>query len=63
MQWKRCARACVRPWIGSRKAETPALTAPRWVFRPYMQVVGQYLQSLEEYPNPAGASLTKFGKQ
>jgi hypothetical protein len=25
-------------------------------------VIGEYLKSLEKYPNPPGASLTKFGR-
>jgi len=31
-----------------------------WVFRPYMQAIGEYYKSLEKYPNPKGVSLTKF---
>jgi arylsulfatase len=44
--------------------EEDNLTASNaWVFRPYMQVIGTYLKSLETYPNPNGVSLTKFGTQ
>ena len=31
-----------------------------WVFRPYMKAIGDYYKSLAKYPNPKGASLTKF---
>lgn len=44
--------------------EEDNLTASNaWVFRPYMQVVGTYLKSLETYPIPKGVSLTKFDAQ
>jgi hypothetical protein len=44
--------------------EEDNLTASNaWVFRPYMQVVGTYLKSLETYPIPKGVSLTKFDTQ
>jgi arylsulfatase len=33
-----------------------------WVIGPYLQVVGEYQQSLEEYPNPPAVNLTQFGK-
>ncbi len=38
------------------------IASKAWVFRPYMQAIGQYYKSLEKYPNPQGVSLTKFGK-
>ena len=44
------------------REEDNLIASRAWVFRPYMQVIGQYLKSLEEYPNPAGVSLTKFGR-
>ncbi len=44
------------------REEDNLIASKAWVFRPYMQVIGQYLKSLEEYPNPAGVSLTKFGR-
>jgi arylsulfatase len=33
-----------------------------WVIGPYLQVVGAYQKSLEEYPNPPAVNLTQFGK-
>ena len=32
-----------------------------WVFRNYLQIVGEYKKSLEKYPNPPGVSLTSPG--
>jgi arylsulfatase len=32
-----------------------------WVFRNYLQIVGEYKKSLEKYPNPPGVSLTNPG--
>ena len=44
--------------------EEDNLTASNaWVFRPYMQVIGTYLKSLETYPIPNGVSLTRFDTQ
>ena len=45
------------------REEDNLIASKAWVFRPYMQVIGEYLKSLEKYPNPAGVSLTKFGRQ
>ena len=45
------------------REEDNLIASKAWVFRPYMQVIGEYLKSLEQYPNPRGVSLTKFGKQ
>jgi hypothetical protein len=28
-----------------------------------MQVIGEHLKSLEQYPNPCGVNLTKFEKK
>lgn len=33
-----------------------------WVIGPYLKVVGEYLKSLEKYPNPKPVNLTEFGK-
>ena len=44
------------------REEDNLIASKAWVFRPYMQVIGQYLKSLETYPNPTGVSLTKFGR-
>ena len=33
-----------------------------WTFPHYMQLVGEYMKSLEKYPNPAPANLTEFKK-
>jgi arylsulfatase len=32
-----------------------------WVFRNYLQIIGQYKKTLEKYPNPPGVSLTSPG--
>jgi arylsulfatase len=44
------------------REEDNLVATKAWVFRPYMKVIGEYLKSLEKYPNPPGASLTKFGR-
>jgi hypothetical protein len=31
------------------------------VIGPYLQVVGAYMKSLEQYPNPKAVNMTKFG--
>jgi hypothetical protein len=50
--------------IGHEPREEDDLIASKaWLFRPYMKVISEYLKSLEKYPNPPGASLTKFGRQ
>ena len=38
------------------------IASKAWVFRPYMGAIGNYYKSLEQYPNPRGVSLTKFGQ-
>ena len=45
------------------REEDNLIASKAWVFRPYMAVIGEYLKSLEKYPNPAGVSLTKFKTQ
>jgi arylsulfatase len=42
------------------REEDNLIASKAWVFRPYMQVIGEYLKSLKQYPNPPGVSLTKF---
>jgi hypothetical protein len=34
-----------------------------WVVGAYMKVVGEYMKSLEKYPNPKAVNLTEFGKR
>jgi len=33
-----------------------------WVIGAYLQVIGEYRKTLEEYPNPKAVSLTEFGR-
>jgi arylsulfatase len=33
-----------------------------WVIGPYLKVIGEYMKSLEKYPNPKPVNLTEFGK-
>lgn len=33
-----------------------------WIIAPYMKIVGAYLKSLEQYPNPKAVKLTEFGR-
>jgi arylsulfatase len=49
--------------LNDPREEDNVIASKAWVFRPYMQVVGAYLKSLETYPNPKGVSLTKFDTQ
>jgi arylsulfatase len=45
------------------REEDNLVASKAWVIRPYMKVIGEYLKSVQKYPNPPGVSLTKFGKQ
>ena len=49
--------------LNDPREEDNVIASKAWVFRPYMQVIGTYLKSLETYPNPKGVSLTKFDTQ
>jgi len=33
-----------------------------WVLSRYMDIVGRYLESLKDHPNPPGFSMTQFPK-
>lgn len=41
--------------------EKRALTIDNtWVVRPYSMIVGEYLASLQDHPNPPPANMTRF---
>lgn len=40
--------------------EDNLIASKAWVFRAYMQAIGEYYKSLQTYPNPRVVSLTKF---
>ena len=42
------------------REEDNLIATKAWVFRPSMKVVGPYMKSLEEHPNPPGVILTRF---
>jgi arylsulfatase len=42
------------------REEDNLIASKAWGFQPYMKVIGEYLESLEKYPNPPAVSLTKF---
>lgn len=43
------------------REEANTLAVNGWVIAPYMKLIGEYLKSLEQYPNPKAVNLTKFG--
>ena len=44
------------------REENNMIATMGWSFPHYMQLVGEYMKSLEKYPNPAPANLTEFKK-
>ncbi|MBK5356568.1 arylsulfatase [Pseudomonas sp. TH41] len=43
------------------REEVNTVAVNGWVIAPYMKLIGEYLKSLEQYPNPKAVNLTKFG--
>ncbi len=44
------------------REENNVLGTSAWVIGPYLKLVGEYLRSLEKYPNPKPVNMTEFGK-
>ena len=44
------------------REEVNVLYNSAWVIGPYLQVVGEYVKTLEKYPNPKAVNMTLFGK-
>ena len=44
------------------REEVNILAINAWVIGPYLKVIGEYMKSLEKYPNPKAVNLTQFGK-
>ena len=43
------------------REEVNVVGTSAWVIAPYLQTIGAYLKSLEQYPNPKAVNMTKFG--
>ena len=43
------------------REEVNVVGTSAWVVAPYLQTIGAYLKSLEQYPNPKAVNMTKFG--
>ena len=44
------------------REENNLLAAEGWIVGPYTKLIGDYMESLEKYPNPAPVNLTEFAK-
>jgi hypothetical protein len=33
-----------------------------WVIGPYLKVIGEYMKTLEKYPNPKAVNMTQFSR-
>ena len=44
------------------REENNLLAVMGWIVPNYMQLIGEYMKSLEKYPNPAPVNLTEFKK-
>ena len=44
------------------REENNLLAQEGWIVGPYMKLIGDYMKSLEKYPNPAPVNLTEFAK-
>ena len=44
------------------REENNKIAVMGWAIPHYMQLVGEYMKSLEQYPNPGPANLTEFKK-
>ena len=45
------------------REESNVLATSAWVIGPYLRVIGEYMKSLEKYPNPKAVNMTEFGKK
>jgi arylsulfatase len=44
------------------REENNVVGSAAWVIGPYLKLVGEYLKTLEKYPNPKAVNMTEFGK-
>jgi arylsulfatase A-like enzyme len=44
------------------REEVNILGSSAWVIGPYLKLVGEYLQTLQKYPNPKAVNMTEFGR-
>jgi arylsulfatase len=44
------------------REENNILGTAAWVIGPYLKLIGEYMKTLEKYPNPKPVRLTEFGK-
>ena len=44
------------------REEVNILGTSAWVIGPYLKLIGEYQQSLEQYPNPKAVNLTVFAR-
>lgn len=44
------------------REENNVMETTGWVIGPYLRLIGEYMKTLEKYPNPKAVNLTEFGK-
>ncbi len=44
------------------REEVNTLYNSAWVIRPYLKVIGEYMKTLEKYPNPKAVNMTQFSR-
>lgn len=44
------------------REEVNTVATNGWVIAPYMKLIGEYLKSTKQYPNPKAVNLTEFGR-
>ena len=44
------------------REEVNFIATTGWVIAQYLKLIGEYLKTLEKYPNPKAVKLTEFGK-
>jgi len=44
------------------REENNVLASSAWVIAPYLKLIGDYLKTLQKYPNPPAVNMTDFGR-
>lgn len=44
------------------REEINVIGTSAWVIGPYLRIVGEYMKTLEKYPNPKAVNMTQFGR-
>ena len=44
------------------REEVNTLYNSAWVIGPYLKVIGEYMKTLEKYPNPKAVNMTQFNR-